>query len=75
MIFHHIFAMLGFIGALSDSYGASDILEVLFLAELTSPFFYMKMISESMWIENRQIVRVSNVIFLISFVYIRYIIR
>ena len=68
---HHALALIGFAGALFDAHGTSEILDVLFLAEVTNPFFYYKSLSEIFYIEKRKAVLINNIIFLCMFVYIR----
>jgi hypothetical protein len=58
-------------GTLTDTHGASDVIESLFLAEITNPFFLTRTMSELFSMEKERFINVNNIIFLVLFTLIR----
>ena len=68
---HHICVLIGFPGVISGSYGASDVLESLLLAEVTNPFYYTRVLSQIFAMENERFVKINNLIFVALYIVIR----
>ena len=68
---HHICVIIGFPGTMAGTHASSDVIEALFLAELSNPFYINRVISEIFSMGKMALVGVNNLIFLMMFTVIR----
>ena len=68
---HHICVIVGFTGTMAGTHASSDVIEALFLAELTNPFFITRSISEVFAMGKETFIGINNLIFLVMFSVVR----